>query len=152
MPTQLVIALIRSLLPFAREAIVGNKELRELLLSNKSASILAGCLLFVFALLVHSTGNVEHLSSELEKVSKERDELMEHLGPVIEEVQDGSFDTCQCSVGPETRWSRQGNQNRPPDRIPERMPVGERSLEVAPPPRMVPLLKNRIQERIHQLD
>jgi len=48
-----VLLVLKSLLPFLKEILLKDRLLRELLLENKVATILAGCVFFLFILVAH---------------------------------------------------------------------------------------------------
>lgn len=48
-----VLLILKSLLPFLKEILLKDRLLRELLLENKVATILAGCVFFLFILVAH---------------------------------------------------------------------------------------------------
>lgn len=53
MGSSTVILILKSLLPFMKEILFKDRLLRELFLENKIATILAGCVLFLFVLVAH---------------------------------------------------------------------------------------------------
>lgn len=149
--SQMLLALFRSLLPFAKEAMYGNKELRQLLFANKTATVLAGCLLFVFALLVQTNSHVVESDKKLHITEKHLQDMMIALRTytppnVPTSPQFPVIPSLDVVTTPDTP-----TMDLPTIPIPP-IPIDHQLITIAPPPRGVPALKTRIQDRLHSFD
>lgn len=63
-----LLLILKSLLPLAKEIILKDKDLHAFLLDNKLASILSGCLIFLFVLFLYVSEVADKNSKELERL------------------------------------------------------------------------------------
>lgn len=76
MGSSTVLLILKSLLPFLKEILLKDRLLRELLTENKLASILAGCVLFLFLLVVHATDTASATDRENDKLKMANEHLL----------------------------------------------------------------------------
>lgn len=95
MGSSTVILILKSLLPLLKEFILKDKLLRETLLENKIATMLAGCVLFLFILVMHVSGLVTdaaltngELKHENAYLKLGNDDLKARVGKMEEELRD----------------------------------------------------------------
>lgn len=62
-----LLLILKSLFPFAKELILKDKDLSTFLLTNKLASIMLGCLIFLFVIFVYVSEVADGALKEVEK-------------------------------------------------------------------------------------
>lgn len=77
MGSSTVFLILKSLLPFLKEILLKDRLLRELLAENKIASILAGCVLFLFLLVAHATSTADNANRENDRLKMSNEHLLE---------------------------------------------------------------------------
>lgn len=95
MGSSTVFLILKSLLPFLKEILLKDRLLRELLAENKIASILAGCVLFLFLLVAHATSTADNANRENDRLKMSNEhlvlsnkELKERVDKLEEEVRE----------------------------------------------------------------
>lgn len=63
-----LLLILKSLFPLAREVILRDKDLRAFLLDNKLASVLFGCLIFLFVLFMYISGVADSALKEIDRL------------------------------------------------------------------------------------
>lgn len=95
--------IFRSAFPFIKEVLLEDKGLKELLLGNKPALLLALCLLFVFVLLADTTGQVGELVDKNKKLTSDNGVLVQTVAEQKTRITtlEESLRHSTCVPGPE---------------------------------------------------
>ena len=144
MGSSTVILILKSLLPLLKEFVLKDKLLRELLLENKIATILSGCVLFLFILFMHVSEiatNSAHANAELKQenayLSKGNDELRVRVERLEEELR--NLRNPPAKEGPTEHHAEEASADPPPQPA---KPVVKRK----PKPK-APSLRSKIENR-----
>jgi len=79
-----LLLILKSLFPLAREIILKDKDLRAFLLDNKLASILSGCLIFLFVLFLYISEVADSALKDLDRLKF----VYEHQSRTVEELKE----------------------------------------------------------------
>lgn len=72
MPTSTLLLIAKSLWPFLKEIVLKDKGLRDLLVENKVASYLSGCLLFLFLLFLFTTSLADKNYDDAKRLAQDK--------------------------------------------------------------------------------
>lgn len=118
-----LLLILKSLFPLAREIILKDKDLRAFLLDNKLASILSGCLIFLFVLFLYISEVADTALKELDRLKF----VYEHQVRTVEELKERNaaleMDKQSLLKALNTREPPQSptnHQHQPPDAKPPR--------------------------------
>lgn len=75
-----LVLILRSLWPFVKEIVLRDKGLREFLLTNLTASMLAGCLVFVFLALYYISLIADTAVQRADELDRQNQLLQQQLG------------------------------------------------------------------------
>ena len=110
MGSSTVILILKSLLPLLKEFVLKDKLLRELLLENKIATILSGCVLFLFILFMHVSSiatESAHANAELKQENAYLKKDNEDLKVRVERLEQELRDLRRMPTGPTEHYAEE---------------------------------------------
>lgn len=88
MGSSTILLILRSLLPFLKEVVFKDKVLKDILLENKLATALTGCVLFMFLLLMYSTDVADNAVGEASSLKQTNGFLTTQVTDLQQRVKD----------------------------------------------------------------
>lgn len=116
-----IFLILKSLLPFLKEVFLEDKGLKDVLLANKPAALLACCLLFVFVLLVNVSAMASSAGDRIEELKKELENrqvtILENLDK-IRDLEEIVRKPCTCTQVPSSKPTNSATTSHKPTKPP----------------------------------